>query len=233
MLDLLVKGGWLLVPIVVGSLVALALFLERLVALRRSRINPPRLFRELRELLGQRQWHEAKLLCRSHTSALARIWRVGLAHLERAPAKGELKEVLEEVGQRETFFLERGIGAVGVVASLEPLLGLLGTVIGMIKAFQRVAVGGVGDPRLVAEGVWVALLTTAAGLLVAIPAYIAYRYLLARVDRLTMELQNDVSQLLDVLYRTPVRGGVAQSSEAKAHVGGSGSGYPFVPDVAS
>jgi biopolymer transport protein ExbB len=126
------------------------------------------------------------------------MW-VGLTQYEMSKDRDVLRETVEEAGQREAFLLERGVGALGVVASLEPLLGLLGTVVGMIQAFQQVELSGGGDPRVLAGGVWAALLTTAAGLCVAIPAYIAYRFLLARVDRFTLDLQNDVTLLLEAL----------------------------------
>ncbi len=199
MIEFLIKGGYLLIPIFLGSLIGLALFFERLWALRQSQINPTPFFQELQPLLLQKRWEEARLLCRQHDNVLARIMLAILAHIERHPSRERLKEIAEEAGQREAFFMERGIGSLGVIASLEPLLGLLGTVWGMIKAFRRVEIGGVGDPRIVASGVWAALITTAAGLSVAIPAYIGYRYLLAKVDRSLLDLQDNVSQLLDLI----------------------------------
>ena len=199
MVQFLSKGGYILVPIFLGSLIGLAIFFERFWSLRRVRINPVSFFRDLQDLIQKRQWSEARILCQNDQSALAKIMSAVLSQIERKPSRDRLKEIAEEVGEREAFFLERGIGSLGVVASLEPLLGLLGTVWGMIKAFRRVEVGGVGDPRLVAGGVWAALITTAAGLSVAIPAYIGYRFLLAKVDRSILELQSDVSALVDLL----------------------------------
>lgn len=201
MFALLSKAGWIIVPIVAGSLAAVALFFERLWALRQVRVNPTKLSQQMQSMIRKRQWSEARVLCQGDKSALARVMWAVLSQLTAGMSKADLKEIAEEAGQREAFYLERGVGTLGVIASLEPLLGLLGTVLGMIKAFQRVELGGVGDPRLVAGGVWVALLTTAAGLTVAIPAYMAYRFLLARVDRLVLDLQNDVSHLLDALHQ--------------------------------
>ena len=197
MWDLLQKGGWVIYLILAGSAVGAAIFLERMWSLQRKKINPPELLRQLLHLIRLRQWSEARVLCQREDSALARLAWVLLSQLQSTTDRESLKDALEEAGRREAFFMERGVGTLGMIASLEPLLGLLGTVLGMIVAFQRVEIGGVGDPRLVAGGVWVALLTTAAGLIVAIPAYMAYRFLLARVDRLLLDLQSDLSLLMD------------------------------------
>jgi|GEM_PF-95448 len=198
--NLLAKGGWLVYPILFGSIVGMALFVERLWALRKSRINPPGLFRRLLLLIGNGQIAEARMICQGENNALSRIMVSALSQ-DLDADKAQIRESVEEVGQREAFFMERYVGALGVVASIEPLLGLLGTVLGMIKAFQKVESAGVGDPRVVAAGVWAALLTTAFGLLVAIPAYIAYRFLLAKVDRAVLDLQSEVSLLLDALFK--------------------------------
>lgn len=213
---LLQKGGWLIWPILLGSVLGVALFVERLWALRQSRIHPQELLRQLLALLRKHQWREAKMLCREHHNSLARVMWVGLTQYEMSKDRDVLRETVEEAGQREAFLLERGVGALGVVASLEPLLGLLGTVVGMIQAFQQVELSGGGDPRVLAGGVWAALLTTAAGLCVAIPAYIAYRFLLARVDQFTLDLQNDVTLLLEALHSS-----AAASTETSVNVAAS------------
>lgn len=199
MWELLLKGGWVLWPILLGSILGVALFTERMWALRRSRIHPPELLRQLLVLIRKGQWREARLTCQAHNNALSRIMWTALTQFEQSQDRTVLKEIVEEAGQREAMILERGVGALGVVASLEPLLGLLGTVLGMIEAFQRVQLAGGGDPRVLAGGVWAALLTTATGLMVAIPAYIAFRFLLARVDHYVLDLQSDVTLLIEAL----------------------------------
>jgi biopolymer transport protein ExbB len=199
MLELFAKGGWILFPIVGGSIIGVAVFFQRLWAIRPSQVHPPQLFRKLLELVRERRWGEARILCQQQKSSLSRIVLVALDQAEVARTATALKERVQEAGQREAFFLERGTGTLGIVASLEPLLGLLGTVLGMITAFQSVETGGVGDPRLVAGGVWKALLTTAAGLTVAIPMYIAYRLLMRLVDRRLLDLQSDVSLLVETI----------------------------------
>ncbi len=197
MWDLLQKGGWIMVPIFMGSIIALGLFFERLWVLQRRLINPPDVLQHLMSLLQSSRWSEARVMCQRVDNPLTRIALNMISIHEKNPSREALREAAEDAGQREAFFLERGVGALGVVASLEPLMGLLGTVLGMIQAFRQVASQGVGDPRVVANGVWVALLTTAVGLAIAIPAYMGYRYLLSRVDRLVLDLQNDVSLMME------------------------------------
>ncbi len=206
MWEFLSKGGFLVYPILLGSVLALALFVERLLILRRNKIIPQRQLNQLIKLFYSKKWSEAKFVCQKEDSPLGRIVSGMLNAAENRLPLARVKEIAEELGERESFNLERKIGAIGVIASIEPLLGLLGTVLGMIDAFRQVEVGGVGDPRLVASGVWTALITTALGLAVAIPAFLAYRYLLNRAELLTLELQEACSSLLDVLItNVPLR----------------------------
>lgn len=197
MWDLIQKGGWVMYPILAGSVIGLGLFFERLWVLQRHLINPPDVLQHLLNLIQNGRWSETRVVCQRVNNPLTRIALAMLTVREKSVDRDAIRAAAEESGQREAFFLERGVGALGVVASIEPLLGLLGTVLGMIEAFRQVEIGGVGDPRLVAGGVWVALITTAVGLAIAIPAYLGYRVLLARVDRLVLDLQNDVAVLLD------------------------------------
>lgn len=197
MWDLIQKGGWVMYPILAGSVIGLGLFFERLWVLQKRLINPPEVLQHLLHLIQNARWSETRVVCQRVHNPLTRIALAMLSVREKSLDRDAIRAAAEESGQREAFFLERGVGALGVVASLEPLLGLLGTVLGMIQAFRQVEIGGVGDPRVVAGGVWIALITTAVGLAIAIPAYLGYRVLLARVDRLVLDLQNDVSVLLD------------------------------------
>ena len=199
MFELFAKGGWLLYPIILGSVIGVAIFLERLWALRSSKVLPSHLKQTLSEQIRNQRWSEARITCQQEQSSLSRVMLVALDQAERARNPESLKEKVEEAGQREAFILEKGIEALGVVASLEPLMGLLGTVLGMIDAFRKVEAGGVGDPSLVAQGVWKALLTTAAGLIVAIPVYIAYRFHRRLFEKRLLELQKVVSQLVEAI----------------------------------
>lgn len=197
MYDYLVRGGVLIVPILLCSLVGLAVFFERLWVLRSSKNIPLSLVARARELVKRGQIEEAMALSQKSQTPLGRIISAALknAGFEREA----VKESVEEVGRTEAAHLERYVGILGTVANVSPLLGLLGTVSGMIKVFEMISVQGVGDPTILAEGIHEALITTAAGLSVAIPALIAYRYFIGKVDRIVLELEQQALHFVDLV----------------------------------
>ena len=189
-IDILSRGGPLMIPIGFASIVALGIFLERLWSLQRTKILPPRFLEVADNLLRQERYADAEAMCHASDTPIARILEVGIRYAGRD--RELIKNVMEETGQREMHFLERFTGALGSVATVSPLLGLLGTVTGMIGVFQSVvnqsSTGEAVDPGLLAGGIWEALITTAAGLVVAIPAFLAYRYIISMVDRYAVEM---------------------------------------------
>lgn len=192
-LDLIAKGGWMMAPIILCSVVGLALFLERLYQLQRTRILPSRFIEILSRHLQDGRFAEAEALCHNNPSTVAAVLGSGIRYAGRD--RELIKEVMEEVGRREIFFLERFTNAIGAIATVSPLLGLLGTVIGMISMFQRVVAAAKAqqanvDVGLLATGIWQALLTTAAGLLVAIPIFLGYRYIMGLIDRYAVEIED-------------------------------------------
>ena len=199
--EFLAKGGMLMVPILACSVIALALFLERTWALQRRRVLPRRLMELVLRLLGEGKASEAETLCDSTGTPIASVALAGLSR--RGRPRVVVREALEETGRREVSQLGRYVGGLGTIASISPLLGLLGTVSGMMRVFKQVvdevAIRGRVDPGSLANGIWEALITTAAGLAVAIPAYIAYRYLEARIDRVAIELEGYAVSLTDLL----------------------------------
>ncbi len=199
--EFLSKGGWLMIPIGLCSLVALAFFLERIWSLQRSKVMPPRFLEVVMKLLREGRYKEAEALCHTNDSHVAAVLEAGIRYQGRDRAI--VKEVMEEVGQREVHYMERFVGAVGAVATISPLLGLLGTVTGMISVFQRVvnqtAAGQAADAGALANGIWEALITTAAGLTVAIPAYLAYRYINGTIDRYAVEMADVGLQVAEYL----------------------------------
>ncbi len=197
MIAYLVAGGPVMIPILLCSVVALAMFLERLWALRRVRVMPSAFLRELGDLVTHRRYEDALALCRRTDAAAARL--IAVALLARHRPREHMKERLEELGRREAAEMERGIPVVGTIASIAPLLGLLGTVGGMIVTFQVIQDEGMGNVGSLAGGISQALITTFAGLCVGIPAVVANRYLLSRVDGLLNDLEEVTLQLLDVL----------------------------------
>jgi biopolymer transport protein ExbB len=195
--ELFDRGGLAMYALLACSVLATALFLERLWVLRASRVAPGALLSEVHALVASGKIVEALARARSSASAAGAIFA---AVLGRAGAPtAERKEAAQDAGRREAARLERGIEGIGVVAALGPLLGLLGTVLGMIKVFQKVNELGAGSPVEMAAGIWEALVATAAGLVVGIPALVMYRFLLARVDGLVLRLEDEAVALSDAL----------------------------------
>jgi len=197
MIDLFVKGGIVMYPIALGAILALGIFLERVYSLRRVKVVPDRLLIALKELLATKKLSEAEVMCRQDKSALATIFLSGIKVEKRN--RERLKESFSEAGKSVAADLERYLSAMGTIAGISPLMGLLGTVTGMISVFQQVTSQGVGDPRMLAAGIWEALITTAAGLAVAIPTYVGYRHLLSKVDSLVLELEEAATMAMDYL----------------------------------
>lgn len=199
--EFLAQGGVLMIPILASSVVALAFFLERLWALQESRVIPPRFVDVLRGKLEEDRFSEAESLCQTNESPIAAILEAGVQHA--GCTRAVIKEVMLEKGEREVFFLERFINALGAIATVTPLMGLLGTVIGMIDVFQGVvnqaSQGGAVNAGAMANGIWTALITTAAGLTVAIPVYLAYRYIMGRIDRYAVELEDVALEMAEYL----------------------------------
>ncbi len=196
-MDWLVRGGILMAPILAFSVIALGTFLERLWVLRKDLILPEDSLRELENFLKKKMIPEARTYCEQHPSPLARILFAGLQQYGNPRAL--IKENMEERGKAEALDLKKYLGLLNTIASVSPLLGLLGTVSGMIKVFGTISVEGVGNPANLATGISEALITTAAGLSVAIPTFLGQRYLVARVERFVHMLEEYATYLLNLL----------------------------------
>lgn len=194
--DFVVKGGPVMIPIVLCSLVAVTVLVERLIALRKPRIAPPAL-RE--EITASRSLDGLKREAQNEPSPLANLVLVGLS--VRGRPVDEVERRLRESGEREVLGLRKRLRVLSVIAAIAPLLGLLGTIFGMIQAFQTVAVSGeaLGKTEMLAEGIYEAMITTAAGLIVAIPVLIFYHWISGVVDRRALDLDECVSDLRDRL----------------------------------
>lgn len=198
MYEILLAGGWVMIPLVLFSVASVGIIAERFWSLRTSRITPP-------ALVGQVwQWYKANTLddqrieTLSNNSPLGRILAVGLAN--RHHPREIMKETLQDVGRQVAHELERYLNTLGSIASLSTLLGLYGTVIGMIQAFNAIAEHGVGNPTVVATGIATALITTAAGLTVAIPTLFFYRYFRGKVNALTLRMEEEALKVVDIIH---------------------------------
>lgn len=191
-------GGMAMYGIAICSVVALGLFLERLWALQRRRVTPRSLFIEVEDLVRRNQVDDAVTLCRKNDSILARIFFQGLNEVELGLEA--VKETLFEESERQAFDLERGIGVIGMIMTLAPLLGFLGTVLGMVDLFSSIAAQGeVQNIGVIANGVYKALYTTVAGLIVAIPATLFHKYCLAMVDQSLSRIEGYSMRLIGLL----------------------------------
>ena len=184
-------------PIVVCSVLALAIIVERCWSLRRSVVAPRDLMSEIQGMtLGDRLTNEQIDSVRE-TSALGQILAAGLSRQTQQAFL--VKDAIEEAGGHVVHELERYLNALGTIAATSPLLGLLGTVIGMIKVFSAITAVGVGDPQVLAGGISEALITTAAGLSVGIPSLMFHRYFLGKVNELTVAMEQDALRFMEVL----------------------------------
>ncbi len=197
--DFVVKGGPMMIPIGILSLVALAVIIERLASLRRGNVIPSQFLPGVQAVLrnGLEDRTAAVEYCQDNGSPVANIFATGIKRL------GEPIELLEkhiqEAGQREVRKLRKFLRLLAVTASIAPLMGLLGTIFGMIKAFQTVATSGeaLGKAELLAKGIYEAMITTAAGLLVAIPALIAYHWISAKIEHLVAEMDRMTCEFVE------------------------------------
>ncbi|MCP4681298.1 MAG: MotA/TolQ/ExbB proton channel family protein [Desulfobacterales bacterium] len=199
MLELIVKGGIFMYPIIFCSIAAVAVFMDRLWVLRRKHIIPEDFIRNVEGLLKKQKISEAVFLCQSDMSSIARIFLSGLKNSQKG--MWLVKEAIEERGSREATILEKNVGILSTIANLTPLLGLLGTVSGMIKTFNAISLQGVGDPGPLAGGIAEALITTATGLCVAIPTLICHRFLKDKAGALIFRMEESSIKLVELMER--------------------------------
>ena len=207
MLEIVTAGGWLMLPIILCSIAALAIVIERFISLRERRVLPANLVADVWRLASNRQLTEEKVREIQQGSPLGRVLAAGL--LDRTQERETMKASIEEVGGHVAHELGRYLNALGTIAAVTPLLGLLGTVVGMISVFTSITAVGVGNPAQLAGGISQALITTAGGLSIAIPALMFHRYFRARVDGLVVEMEKEALKLVDVLQRRQAKQRVA------------------------
>jgi len=196
------KGGPIMWVILVAAIVGLFVFFERMYSLQRSRVVPRAFVDRIRAMVAKGRTSEAQLLCEENASSIARMMVASLQAYADGKSRAEIKEAVEEVGGREVAHLDKNVEIIGTVAQISPLLGLLGTVVGMIQVFQRFVeayAAGQAGPDVFAEGIWTALITTAYGLMIAIPMMVLYKFLQGRNDRLIVEMEEDALGIVGLL----------------------------------
>jgi len=198
MLALFTAGGWLMLPLIICSIIAIGIITERFWSLQTKHISPPELINNIWQWLQYEQVDEGRIRELEENSPLGRVLAAGLA--SRNTPRDITKEIIEDVGRHVTLSLEKNLNTLGTIAAISPLLGLLGTVIGMIKVFAVITTEGVGNPETLAGGISEALITTATGLVIAIPSLIFYRYFRGKVNLLVVDMEEQAMKLIEILH---------------------------------
>jgi biopolymer transport protein ExbB len=199
MIDMVIKGGPIMAPILLCSVISLAIVVERFLSLRRTRILKYDILQRIEELLRDRKIPEATTLCKRYPSSMTRILLAAILNHDKS--RQDIKEIIEDAGRHEVPVLERYLTILGTIASISTLLGLLGTITGMIKTFNVIAALGYGHPEALAGGISEALITTAAGLGVAIPSLVLHNFFTSKVDSLVIEMEKNSLRMLNILKR--------------------------------
>ncbi|WP_428033319.1 MotA/TolQ/ExbB proton channel family protein [Amphritea sp.] len=198
MFELIQSGGWLMVPIIACSILSLAICLERFWVLQTKRVSPANLLSEVWMLVRSGEMTPERLLLIRNESLLGQIMVAGLNNSNHG--REIMRESIQEAAQHVMHQMERFLNSLGTIAAISPLLGLLGTVIGMIKVFAEIMLQGTGNANVLAGGISEALITTAAGLSVAIPTLVFHRYFQRRVETLLIEMEQECQKLVEVVH---------------------------------
>ena len=215
--DFVVKGGPMMIPIGICSLIALTVFVERVIRLRRKNIIPPGFLAGLRKVLADESNGRSRALdyCKLNKSPVAAVFTTGIKRLSEP--LDVLERHIQESGQREVYKMRKFMRILSVIASITPLMGLLGTIFGMISAFSTVAASAdaLGRTETLAGGIYEAMITTAAGLMVAIPVLIAYHYVSARIERMVADIDEMTVDFIEE-YALGGSSGVARAAATPA-----------------
>ena len=198
MFELVQAGGWLMIPILLCSVIAVAIIVERLWTLRQKKVIPEKLLTGIWNLLSNDALTVEHISEIENGSPLGRVLAAGL--INRHLSRDLIRESIEENGRHVVHEMERFMNTLGTISTIAPLLGLLGTVIGMIRVFTAITVIGIGDPAQLAGGISEALITTAAGLSVAIPSLIFHRHLKRKIDELVVAMEQEAMKLVEFLH---------------------------------
>lgn len=198
MVEIVLAGGWLMLPIILCSILAIAIVIERFWTLSANRIAPRYTVGQVWTWIKGNELDAERMRELRQSSPLGQILAAGLLHARQG--REQMSEAIQHSAAGVIHDLERYLSTLGTIAAITPLLGLLGTVMGMIRVFSAIMVQGTGDPSALAGGISEALITTAAGLTVAIPAYAFHRYFVRKVDSLILALEQESAKLVDALH---------------------------------
>ncbi len=203
LIDLAFKGGWLMLPLVILSIVAAYIFGERFTVLKKASKIDPNFMDQIKNQIYQGKVDSALMLCKSNDTPIARMIEKGISRIGRP--LNDVNAAIENVGNLEVSKLEKGLPTLASVAGGAPMIGFLGTVTGMVRAFYDMAVAGNNiDIQLLSSGIYQAMVTTVAGLIVGISAYFAYNILVSKVDKVVFKMEATTSEFMDLLHE-PVK----------------------------
>ncbi len=198
LLDTMVQGGWVLIPIFLLSILAIYIFVERMITAHKAAADPEAVTRQIRSYVQNGDIRGAIAYCESQKTPVSRILKQGLERLGRPIA--EIQDAVQAAGKHEAFELEKRTDILASIAGIAPMLGFFGTVTGMIRAFQAIQnLQGNVNPSVLAGGIWEALITTAVGLAVGIVALFFYNYLIGRINRLVNDMERSATNFIDLL----------------------------------
>ncbi|GAA4007889.1 MotA/TolQ/ExbB proton channel family protein [Hymenobacter fastidiosus] len=197
LLDLILKGGWIMLPLLLLSFVSLYIMIERFITIRRAAVNPESFMGGIRGLMVKGDLQGAKMLCAQNPSPLARMIEKGIRRVG-LPLK-DIEASVENVGKIEIARLEKNISILGIIAGIAPMLGFVGTIIGVIKIFYAISATGDFGIAQISGGLYTKMVTSAAGLIVGIIAHIGYHWLSIMVERLVFRMENSAIEFMDIL----------------------------------
>ncbi|MCF8303489.1 MAG: MotA/TolQ/ExbB proton channel family protein [Bacteroidales bacterium] len=197
--ELTLKGGWIMVPLAILSIIAIYIFIERFIVIKRASKEEDNFMENIRDFIHDDRIESAMTLCKSNKSPIARMIEKGLSRIGKP--LNDINAAIENVGKLEVARLEKGIAALATVAGAAPMIGFLGTVIGMVKAFYDMSMAGNNiDITTLSTGIYQAMVTTIAGLIVGIIGYICYNILVARIEKLVFLLEARATEFIDLLH---------------------------------
>jgi biopolymer transport protein ExbB len=196
-IDLLFKGGWVMIPLALLAFIALVIFVERYLTIRKASKDEMNLMMQVRQNIKSARLESALALCRNSNTPLGRMLEKGLIRIGR-PIK-DIEGAIENVGKLEVSKLEKNISILGIIAGIAPMLGFVGTIIGVITIFHEVSVKGIIEIGTISGGLYMKMITSATGLIVGIIAYVLYHILNIMVDRIILKMETDAIEFIDLL----------------------------------
>jgi biopolymer transport protein ExbB len=196
-IDLLVKGGWVMIPLAFLAFLGLVIFIERYISIRKSTKSESNLMLQIKQYIHEGRLENAIAFCRNNNSPLGRMLEKGLKRIGR-PIK-DIEAAIENVGKLEVSKLEKNINVLGIIAGIAPMLGFVGTIIGVITIFHDVSIKGAIEIGTISGGLYTKMITSATGLIIGIVAYVLYHILNMMVERIILRMETDAIEFIDLL----------------------------------